>query len=137
VRIGEQSLGYPPSVRVGQIEYRLARDAVVREFRRGRLSRPDICDAQVELLRVARHHGARTELSCPICETAELVHVSYAFGNRLPPSGRAITSAAELSHLSSRQDHVACYVIEVCPECSWNHLVRMFVVGGRRAAPRR
>ncbi len=44
---------------LGQIEYRLARDAVVREFRKGRLSRIDVCDAHPELLRVAAQPGSR------------------------------------------------------------------------------
>jgi hypothetical protein len=25
---------------------------------------------------------------------------------------------------------VACYVVEVCPACAWNHLTRVFHVGG-------
>ena len=37
----------------GQVDYRLARNAVVSEFRKGRLSRLDVCDAHPELLRAA------------------------------------------------------------------------------------
>jgi hypothetical protein len=130
VRSGSQSYwgaGGPP--RPGRIEYRLIRESVVREFRRGRLGRLDVCDAQPELLRVARNLGRETTTECPICEEAKLVHVSFAFGARLPAQGRALTSG-ELAKLARSGDEIACYVVEVCTECSWNHLLRMFTVGG-------
>ena len=41
-------------------------------------------------LRVARNLGRETTTHCPICEEANLVHVSFAFGPRLPSSGRAL-----------------------------------------------
>lgn len=116
---------------LAQIEYRLARERVVKEYRRGRLSRLDICDAQPELLRVARHLGKETAHDCPICEGAKLAHVTFAFGPRLPASGRAISSPAELAKLAHGPAAIACYVVEVCTACSWNHLVRMSVTGGR------
>lgn len=118
-------------VQLGQIEYRLAREGIVREYRKGRLSRLDICDAQPELLRVARHHGSETTADCPICAEARIVHVQYAFGPRLPASGRAITSAGELAKLASARTQVVCYTVEVCPNCGWNHLVRLFALGRR------
>lgn len=111
---------------LGQIEYRLARDAVIREYRRGRLSRVDICDAHPELLRVARNLGHVTEIECPICEAAKLVHVAFAFGNRLPPGGRAVPMNDGIRDVAQHRDDVAFYVVEVCTECSWNHLLRMF-----------
>ena len=120
------SSGKPELTGLGQVEFRLARDSVVREHRRGRLSRLDVCDAQPELLRVARNLGRATEEDCPICEAAKLLHVAFAFGPRLPPSGRALASNSELRALAKGRDDVAFYVVEVCTECSWNHLVRMF-----------
>src|ERR1700691_2896921 len=70
---------------LGQIEYRLARDSAVRDVRRGRRSRGEVCDAQPELLRVAQNLGQWTATDCPICEDAKLVNVAFAFGPRLPP----------------------------------------------------
>lgn len=119
--------GGPP--RAGRIEYRLIRESVVREFRRGRLGRLDVCDAQPELLRVARNLGRETSTLCPICEGGNLVHVSFAFGPRLPAQGRALAEG-DLGKLGRTGDELACYVVEVCTECSWNHLLRMFTVGG-------
>lgn len=111
---------------LGQVEYRLARDSMVREHRRGRLSRLDVCDAQPELLRVARNLGTPTEEDCPICGEEKLLHVSFAFGPRLPASGRALASERELRAMARGRDDVAFYIVEVCTGCSWNHLVRMF-----------
>ena len=120
--------------RKGQVEYRLARNAVVSEFRKGRLSRIDVCDAHPELIRAAREVGTPTEEECPICENATVVLVSYVFGPRLPAHGRCVTTLRELKTLSRRATNNTCYVVEVCPECSWNHLARMFTLGGSTAA---
>src|SRR5437867_1634416 len=57
----------------GQVDYRLARQHVVAEFRRGRLSRLDVCDAHPELLRNARELGEPISQSCPICDDEQLV----------------------------------------------------------------
>ena len=115
----------------GQIDYRLARRHTVAEFRRGRLSRLDVCDAHPELLRAARNVGEQTSRPCPICEETDLVLVSFVFGPRLPASGRCVAGKAELAKLAQRSTEAACYVVEVCPECSWNHLTRTYMLGGR------
>jgi len=83
----------------GQVEYALARNAVVREYRRGRLSRLDVCDAHPELVRCARNLGDATGENCPICEDAVLVDVTFVFGARLPSGGRCVATKAELEDL--------------------------------------
>lgn len=113
----------------GVIDYRLARNAVICELRKGRLSRRDVCDAHPELLRAARSVGAVTGETCPVCEEEALVHVTFAFGPRLPAGGRCVGSTRDATLLARRATEVACYVVEVCPGCSWNHLVRMFLTG--------
>jgi hypothetical protein len=118
----------------GQVDYRLARNAVVSEFRKGRLGRPEVCDAHPELVRAAREIGERTTDECPICENADLVHVSYVFGPRLPAHGRCVTTRKELTVFARKSTVNTCYVVEVCPECSWNHLARTFTLGGSTAA---
>ena len=90
-----QSLrGRPSSGLSGDIDYRLARNAVVSDLKRGRMSRLDVCDAQPELLRAARNVGTSTGEDCPICEEAKVVLVSFAFGPRLPACGRCLATAA-------------------------------------------
>lgn len=116
----------------GHVDYRLARNHVVNEFRRGRLSRLDVCDAHPELIRAARSIGVPKVDVCPICESEALVQVTYAFGNRLPPSGKTVATERELAKLRKAAAELAIYVVEACVECSWNHLDRSFSVGGRQ-----
>ncbi len=111
------------------------RESIVRDYRRGRLGRSDVCDAQPELLRVARNLGRQTATECPICEDADLVHVMFAFGPRLPPSGRAV-APGDLVRFSRQREELACYVVEVCTGCNWNHLLSVFSVGRSAARVR-
>ena len=117
----------------GEVDYRLARHAVLSEFRKGRLARHEICDAHPELVRAAREVGDPTSLTCPVCEETKVVLVSYVFGPRLPAFGRCITTRKELQAIAKRSGQFSCYVVEVCPVCSWNHLARTFVLKPARA----
>lgn len=119
----------------GEIDYRLARQSVLSEFRKGRIARHEICDAHPELVRAAREVGEPSKLRCPVCDDANVVLVSYVFGPRLPAFGRCITSKKELQAIAKRSGEFSCYVVEVCPECAWNHLARTFLLTPAR--PRR
>jgi hypothetical protein len=113
------------------VDFRLARNAVIQDFRAKRVTQEDVCDAHPELLRAAKAGIVTTE-ECPICEDRYLIHVTYAFGPRLPARGRCVDSAREMRRLDQSGDELSCYVVEVCPGCSWNHLVRRLPLGGRR-----
>jgi hypothetical protein len=117
--------------RTAAVDFRLARNAVIADFRAKRVTREDICDAHPELLRAAKAGRVSTD-ECPICDDGHLVHVTYAFGPRLPARGRCVDTAAEMRRLDQSGDELSCYVVEVCPACSWNHLVRRVPLGGRR-----
>ena len=108
------------------IDYRLARRHLVNEVKRKRLSRVDVCDAHPELVRAAQHLGTATTTMCPICEEQLLVHVTYAFGHRLPAFGRCLSTLGELAKLRRSHEELAVYVVEVCTGCRWNHLARSF-----------
>ncbi len=124
--------GAPSGGFTGVVDFRLARNAIVKEYKRGRLSRLDVCDAHPELLRNATHCGRPAPDVCPICESAEeLVLVTYVFGSRLPPGGRCIMSGQELAKLNKGTRELSAYVVEVCRACNWNHLIRTFPVGRR------
>ena len=82
---GEPKADGPP--REARVEYRLMRNAVVRDVQKGRLGREDVCDAHPELLRAARNVGKPLGERCPICEDADTVEVTYVFG--CPPPRRA------------------------------------------------
>jgi hypothetical protein len=114
-----------------RVEYRLVRNNVVREVRKGKLQRTDVCDAHPELLRAARNIGVPTGEDCPICEDGEIVTVTFVFGSGLPPGGRCPGTARELSRLRRRAEPVVCYEVEACPVCAWHHLMRRYPAGGR------
>ena len=113
----------------GEIDYRLARQSLISEFRKGRLARNEVCDAPAELRRNAEACGSVSTRPCPICEAADVVLVTYVFGPRLPANGRCITKKGELSAIGKRQGQFSGYVVEVCTGCWWNHLVRSFLLG--------
>ena len=95
----------------------------------GSSGRPDVCDAQPELLRVAKNLGRETDTECPICEHEQLVHVMFAFGPGLPPGGLPLTDVGVLSKAARKSADVACYLVEVCTGCCWNHLLSVFAPG--------
>lgn len=112
----------------GEIDYRLARQSIIKAFRKGRMARHEVCDAHPELMRAARNIGEESSQECPICEAANVVFVSYVFGPGMSPQGKCVTTKAELRKLRRVENELACYVVEVCPQCCWNHLVMTFVV---------
>jgi hypothetical protein len=117
--------------RSAAVDFRLARNAVLSDYRANKVTREDICDAHPELLRAAKG-GLTTTEECPVCADDDLVHVTYAFGPRLPPRGRCVDSASEMRRLDRSGEELSCYIVEVCRTCSWNHLVRRVPLGGRR-----
>jgi hypothetical protein len=146
-RYGAQVIGFRPETLrgataggqlAGQVDYRLARNLVVSEYRKGRLSRHEVCDAHPELLRAAANVGEESREDCPICADAKVRLVSYVFGRGLPPGGRIVTSKADLRKVGRAAQNLTCYVVEVCPTCSWNHLAQTFsLAGGREEGNRR
>ncbi len=119
----------PPSVlEHGEVDYRLARQAVLHAYRAGRLDEQDVCDAHPELRRAAAEYSRPTTEGCPICDDDCLALVSYVFGPRLPAHGRCVNSVVEIERIRKRKGTFTCYVVEVCPSCAWNHLRRAFVL---------
>ncbi len=116
------------------MDYALARRAVLRDLRRGRVGRHDVCDAHPELVRAALNVGEEARRDCPVCGNASLRLVSYVYGDALKAAnGRCISFPGELEKLGASIDEFACYVVEVCPDCRWNHLDRRLLLGRRHA----
>ena len=111
------------------VEYALARHTLVENFKRGRISRGEICDAHPELLRAGSAVGAAREDPCPVCASLSLVSVFYAFGPKLPAHGKCIASAAEVAKVASIAHDAHVYQVEVCLSCHWNHLLRVTSLG--------
>ncbi|MEZ5321415.1 MAG: DUF5318 family protein [Microthrixaceae bacterium] len=117
----------------GSVDYRLDRRRVLRAWRNGEVGTDDICDAQRELLRVARDYSVAAGRPCPVCDERTLRNVRYLFGPRLGPAGRCVRSDREIERIVTRAGSYRYYLIEVCTGCRWNHLLGIFPVGPGRS----
>ncbi len=123
-----------PGSTPGSIDYRLTRRRVLRSYRDGDIASSEICDAQAELLRVGASCSEPAGEACPVCREQDLRIVRFVFGPRLPKSGRAVSSAGELTRLAGRAGEHRCYEVEVCLQCRWNHLRASFPLVAERSA---
>lgn len=112
------------------MDYRLARQSLILSVRQGLISTTDVCDAHPELLRAARNIGDETERNCPMCSHETIRFVRYVYGDELGRnSGRVVYPPEWLQELVKEYEQFTCYVVEVCVDCAWNHLVRSYVAG--------
>lgn len=109
----------------GSVDYRFARRQLLQRYRSGELDATDVCDAQIELLRVALNCSVGATAPCPVCAESSLRLVRFVFGPRLPPGGRVAGSRAELRKLAAGGPDRRCYTVEVCTGCRWNHLLEV------------
>ena len=109
---------------LGTVDYRLARERVIRAWRAGEAPPAEVCDAQAELMRNARECGTLLDSDCPICSESKVVEVTYVFGPRLPAGGRCMVTEADVERIRRRKGQFVAYDVEVCPSCRWNHLLR-------------
>jgi len=122
--------------RRGFIDYSLDKRATLLALFRGVV---DACDADPYLMRAAKHHGEKVDRKCPVCKKDSLVELRYTFGDQLGQYSGRIKSGDELLGMESEFGEFSVYVVEVCRQCSWNHLCSTYLLGdGReRKAPRR
>ena len=111
------------------LDYALARRHVLETIKFDALLRDQVCDADPYLLRAAKHHGEKTERTCPICQRGALVHVIYTYGDDLGYFAGRVRSSHELPSMSGEYGHFRVYVVEVCQDCGWNHLHLSYVLG--------
>ena len=111
------------------VDYALQRRAVLGDIAGGRVSRTEACDAHPYLLLAARHYGEPTPTPCPVCDKRRQRHVHYVYGDELGKAAGQAKSRSELGELARRLGEFDVYVVEVCPDCGWNHLIRSFVLG--------
>ena len=66
------------------------------------------------------------------------MELHYIYGDELGPYAGRIRKASELPSMCSKFGEFRVYVVEVCPDCHWNYLIRAFSLGDgspRRAVP--
>lgn len=120
----------------GFIDYSLDKRATLLALFRGVV---DACDADPYLMRAAKYHGEKVDRKCPVCKKDSLVELCYTFGDQLGQFSGRIKNGDELDEMESEFGEFSVYVVEVCRECSWNHLCSTYLLGdGReRKAPRK
>lgn len=119
------------------VEYGLARRATLHDLFSGRASTMDVCDAHPYLLRAAKYHGEPTADPCPVCRKGPLTHVTYTYGDVFKDTDGRVRATAELAAMEREHAEFRVYVVEVCRDCAWNHLVTSFVLGTNGARPAR
>ncbi|NLT29263.1 MAG: DUF5318 domain-containing protein [Propionibacterium sp.] len=123
------------------VDYALQRRHTLEALRRSvrTLSRGDVCDADPLLVRAAMHHGEPTDPDCPVCGSKHMVVLNYVFGDQLGQYSGRIKSSAELDSMQSEFGEFKVCVVEVCPDCGWNHMTHSYLLGDgvKRRPPRR
>jgi hypothetical protein len=120
------------------VDYSLARRATLTGLSTGRVARREVCDAQAYLIRAARYHGQARDDACPLCGANSLGQVFFTYGDcfRGDTNGRA-RRARELLALADEVTEFTAYLVEVCSDCRWNHLLASFVLGTGVSVKRR
>jgi len=111
----------------GAVDYTQAKRALLRDLRTGLLSKLEVCDAHPELLRAARYLGMVATRPCPVCDKHELRLLAYVYADGLKHDSGRPWAVKEALVLASRTQGSACYVVEVCTGCSWNHLSEAYL----------
>lgn len=111
------------------IDYALQRRALLGDIASGRRSPAEACDAHPHLLLAAKHYGAPSPDACPLCARFSQRRVLYVFGDALGKTSGQAKTPSELAQLAAAHTEFDVYVVEVCTECNWNHLIRSFVLG--------
>jgi len=127
-----------PSIPRDVINYALQRRSSVQAWKNGRVLRTDLCDADPYLKKASKYHGIASNRICPVCETVNLVDISYVFGKELGPFSGRIKNPAQLLQMSKEHGQIKVFVVEVCQGCNWNHLHSSYILGdGRSRRPLR
>ena len=108
---------------------------MLSDVRAGRVRAVEVCDAQAYLKLAARHYGELIGTACPICEGPQLRRVHYVYGDKLGTVAGQAKHPVELEALAQRVAEFRVYLVEVCNDCGWNHLIRTFVLGRGAAGP--
>ena len=69
-------------------------------------------------------------MPCPVCSADRLVNLNYVFGDQLGQYSGRIRSTPELDEMQIRDTASSrSWVVEVCVECGWNHMIASYLLG--------
>ncbi|MGA4670831.1 DUF5318 family protein [Propionibacteriaceae bacterium Y1923] len=122
-----------------EVSYALQRRARLEALRRpSRALAEDPCDADPLLVSSAIHHGEPSSIECPICASDNMMVLNYVFGDQLGQFSGRIKSTEELDEMEHQFGEFTVRVVEVCPDCRWNHMISSYMLGdGRKRRPPR
>ena len=68
-----------------------------------------------------------------------MVELMYTFGDQLGQYSGRIKNSDELRQMEKEYGEFRVYIVEVCRDCSWNHLCASYLLGdgSERKPPRR
>lgn len=95
----------------------------------------DALDPHPDLIRAAKHHGAPIDRPCPWCKGTHMVVLRYVFSDELGPFNGRLKTPVELEEMAPNFGFLDVYVVEVCPDCHWNHLLHTYVLGDGHQRP--
>ncbi|QSB05356.1 DUF5318 family protein [Natronoglycomyces albus] len=111
------------------VDYALRKKRLLQQVASGLISTSEVCDASPYLANAARFHGEDLARRCPICRRSRLRMVHYVFGDDLSSASGSARSKRELRILAESYPEFDVFAVEVCRECSWNHLIYQFRLG--------
>ena len=104
------------------VSHEWERRAVLREFRAGKKSRDELCDADFLLRAAGEHHGVDSDRPCPICESA-MRTVLWVYGDNLGRRSGSARREDEIAELIDETGPFTVHTVEVCGNCRWNYLL--------------
>lgn len=111
------------------VDYALRRKHLLQQVSCGLISPAEVCDATSHLYNAAHFHGETISQRCPICRRSQLRVVHYVFGEKLGNAAGSARSRLELQILADQHPEFEVFAVEVCRECSWNHVISQFSLG--------
>ncbi|MCT1451841.1 MULTISPECIES: DUF5318 domain-containing protein [unclassified Corynebacterium] len=107
---------------IHSVSHEWERRAALREFRAGKKSREEVCDADFLLRAAAEHHGVDSGRDCPICGTP-MRNVFWVYGDNLGRRSGSARGGQEIAELIDEVGPFTVHTVEVCGFCRWNHLL--------------
>ncbi|CAB1048813.1 hypothetical protein FRC0546_02169 [Corynebacterium diphtheriae] len=106
-----------------EVSHQWTRRHTLRKFRAGMLSRDSLCDADFVLVTASKFHGSRVPTPCPVCDSDQLRHVLWVYGESLGRASGSACTMEEIVTFAQSGKEFTVHTVEVCPDCRWNHLL--------------
>ncbi|MFZ1362521.1 MAG: DUF5318 family protein [Candidatus Nanopelagicales bacterium] len=112
------------------VDHTLTRRAALGSLVMAATGASDHLDPHPHLLRAAKNHGLEAGMPCPWCKEEEsLKHLNYVYGDELGAYSGRLKTESELHEMATQHGEFRVYIVEVCIDCGWNHLVKSYVLG--------